>query len=91
MERGEGEGEEESNIENQDHRWDRVMGLGVNIVESGHSHNEPIRRRTRRMIESCEEGVSPKTQDSEPQHVLDGVDIVEADEEPRFSGHHEII
>ena len=81
----EGEGEVEQSIEDQNHSRDRDMGLGVNIVESGHSSNEPFRRRTRRKEESHQEAISPKTQETEPQHALSGVEIVRADEEPRFS------
>ena len=67
------------------HKVDQEMGLGVNVVESERARNEPMRRRLRRTHESNDEAISPKSLEHEPQQVLGGVEIVGADEEPRFS------
>ena len=59
------------------------IGLGVNIVEAASAHDEPIQRRRRR----TKSGTSLKT-GSPQQHCAEGfesIEIVGADEEPRFS------
>ena len=59
------------------------IGLGVNIVEAASTHDEPIQRRRRR----TKSGTPLKT-DSPQQHYAESygsVEIVGADEEPRFS------
>lgn len=79
------EEEGEDIVENLEHKEDQETGLGVNIVESEQAHSEPLRRRTRRADDSRNEAVSPLSLDSESQRALGGVEIVGADEEPRFS------
>ena len=59
------------------------IGLGVNIVEAASTHDEPIQRRRRR----AKSGI-PSKAESPQQHYEEGfgsVEIVDADEEPRFS------
>ena len=70
---------------NASHFLEQETGLGVNIVESDHSHNEPVRRRTRRSDDFRNESISPKSHAPGPQHIWGGVEIVSADEEPRSS------
>ena len=67
------------------HKEEQELGLGVNVVENERARNEPMRRRVRRAHKSSDEAISPKSLEHEPQQVLGGVEIVGADEEPRFS------
>ena len=76
--------EEEEDIDEEDILGGAVQkNLGINIVESASTHDEPIQRRRRR-------GDSADTRSHKPQqeHVPEefgAVEIVGADEEPRFS------
>ena len=59
------------------------IGLGVNIVEAASTHDEPIQRRRRRIKSG-----NPSKTEPPQQHCAEGfgtVEIVGADEEPRFS------
>ena len=59
------------------------IGLGVNIVEAASMHDEPIQRRRRRTKPG-----NPLKTESPQQHYEEGfgsIEIVGADEEPRFS------
>ena len=59
------------------------IGLGVNIVEAASTHDEPIQRRRRR----AKSGTPLKTESPQQHYAEDfrSVEIVGADEEPRFS------
>ena len=59
------------------------IGLGVNIVEAASTHDEPIQRRRRR----TKSGTPLKTESPQQHYAEDfgSVEIVGADEEPRFS------
>lgn len=67
---------------------DQATGLGVNIVEAETSTDPPMQRGTRRSSKTFAENGNPATR---PGHRLDAsnefneVEIVGADEEPRFS------
>lgn len=61
----------------------QASGLGVNIIETASTNDEPIRRRRRRVND---EGL--RTPEDSTPHVLEdfrSVEIVAAEEEPRFS------
>ena len=59
------------------------IGLGVNIVEAASTHDEPIQRRRRR----TKSGTPIKTESPQQRYAegFGSVEIVGADEEPRFS------
>ena len=59
------------------------IGLGVNIVEAASMHDEPIQRRRRR----TKSGTLLKTESPQQRYEegLGSIEIVDADEEPRFS------
>ena len=77
------EEEEEEADEEAGNAATTQTGLGVNIVEAASTHDEPIQRRRRRTkLETPLKTGSPQ------QHYADNfgsIEIVGADEEPRFS------
>ena len=79
------EEEGEDSVQDHEQKEEQDMGLGVMVVESEHVYGEPIRRRRRRTEDLHNEAVALKSLDPEPQSILGGVEIVGADEEPRFS------
>ena len=74
--------------DHEEHRVDQATGLGVNIVEAETSTDPPMQRGTRRSSKTFAENGNPATR---PGNRLDApnefneVEIVGADEEPRFS------
>ena len=77
------EEEEEEAVEEAANAGTTQTGLGVNIVEAASTHDEPIQRRRRR----TKSGTPLKT--GSPQQLstegFGPIEIVGADEEPRFS------
>ena len=77
------EGEEEEADEEAANAATTQIGLGVNIVEAANTHDEPIQRRRRR----TKSGTPLKTGSPQQLHTegFGPIEIVGADEEPRFS------
>lgn len=76
--------EEEEEVDEEDISSVAVhKGLGVNIVEAASTHDEPMQRRRRRG--NAEDNQSPKPSQQHISEDFGSVEIVGADEEPRFS------
>ena len=77
-----------STISNQQElRDEQVPGLGVNIVEAESNTNPPMQRGMRRSLKRVAENDSPPTRTLQPDSSdrFSPIEIVGADEEPRFS------
>ena len=67
---------------------DQAPGLGVNIVEAESNADQPMRRGTRRLTKRVAESYDPASRPVDKQEVPEDssvIEIVSADEEPRFS------
>lgn len=80
------EGEEEAAKDTEVPR-EQEPGLGVNIVETEHTHDIPSSRRPRYVASSQDQTRPQHRSTPESEHYYDTmpVEIVGADEEPRFS------
>ncbi len=75
-------------VDQFDTHEDQVLGLGVNIVEGNTGFEQPMRRSQQRPVKDLSQNsayLRAETPEQEHQVELSHVEIVRADEEPRFS------